>query len=129
MLKSAFRLLPLLLAMPAFAFAADCSAPEPPTNLPDGAVASKEEMLEGQKTVNQYMEEAQAYVECMDTNEEEEMKEMMALEEAARKKKAEELNKKRQDRNAVVTQMQRTADRFNKQLDEYMARQSDSGGP
>lgn len=112
-----------LLAAPAFALAADCTAPEPPVNLPDGETATKEEMLEGQRTINDYMKEAQAYVDCIDATEDEEMKKMMELGEQARKNKVKELQDARKDRNAVVTQMQRTADSFNTELQEFQARQ------
>lgn len=116
----------LCLALPGFAFAADCSAPEPPMNLPNGETASKEEMLQGQQTVQQYMEEAQEYVDCIDANEQKEMRKIMELSESGRKRKRDELVQARKNRNAVVTQMQRTADRFNKALRAYQERQSDS---
>lgn len=124
MRKTIMTLSLLLLALPALASAADCAAPEPPMDLPDGATATKQEMIEGQSTVREYMQEAQDYVDCIDAAETEEMKKMMELSEGGREKKKAELVEARKNRNAVVTQMQRTADRFNQELDEYQTRQS-----
>ena len=122
--KTIAKLFFLCLALPAFAFAADCSAPEPPMNLPDGATATKEEMLNGQETVQAYMKEAKEYLDCIDTAEEKKMRQMADKGEAGRKKLEEEIVQGRKDRNAVVAQMQRTADNFNKEITEFQNRGS-----
>lgn len=56
----------LMLALCASAAArADCTAPEQPT-LPDGAEASMEEMLAGQKAVKSFQEANMDYMKCME---------------------------------------------------------------
>ena len=56
----------LLLALCASAGArAECNAPEQPT-LPDGAEASMEEMLAGQKAVKSFQEANMDYMKCME---------------------------------------------------------------
>jgi hypothetical protein len=55
----------LFLFVSANAALADCSKPDMPT-LPDGASASMEEMVAGQKAVKAFMADSGAYLECLD---------------------------------------------------------------
>ena len=45
---------------------ADCPYPPAPDKLPDGATATLEDMLAGQKTVKEYQKAIDAYVSCID---------------------------------------------------------------
>lgn len=125
------RLFVLFLALPAFALAADCTAPEPPGDLPDGKTASKDAMIEGQKTVQTYVKEGDAYVACMDEAANELAGELKALQQnedvnpevlEEREAKLDELV---DDRNEVVSQMKQIADGFNKEIDEFQSQGSD----
>lgn len=125
------RLSILLLALPAFALAADCTAPEPPADLPDGKTASKEAMIEGQRTVKSYVKEGDAYVACMDEEANQLAAEVRALQqnEDAKQDVLQEREAKLDeiidDRNDVVSDMKRIADQFNAEIDEYQSRGSD----
>lgn len=125
------KLFILFLALPAFALAADCTAPEPPGELPDGKTASKEAMIEGQKAVQSYVREGDAYVACMDEAAEGLASELKALDQSedvdpqVRQEREAKLDEVVEDRNEVVAQMKRIADGFNKEIDEFQARGSD----
>lgn len=130
MRKTLSILFALCLGMPAAALAADCQKPpQPPMGLPNGETASKSQMIKAQKEINEYMEKAQAYVDCMDDADAaalEKVKQLKARQETKRAEvEAEKLSQARKERNAVVNKMQQTAKNFNQELDEYMARQSD----
>lgn len=114
-----------LLALPLVALGADCAAPERLWDFPDGASASKEEMLEGQAQVKEYMGEAQAYVDCMDAAEEKEVARMERMDDSQRKQKLGELRRARKERNHVVEQMQAVAEEFNREIDAYQTQQAD----
>jgi hypothetical protein len=58
--RIAIAALAFTLAAPAFA----CEAPKPPTSIPDGKSASKEDMLAVKKAVDQFKRDAEAYFEC-----------------------------------------------------------------
>jgi DNA topoisomerase IA len=125
------KLFILLLALPAFALAADCNAPEPPAELPDGKTASKEAMIEGQRTVQSYVKEGDAYVACMDEAANKLAAELKALEQnedvnpEVREAREAKLDEVIEDRNEIVSQMKRIADGFNKEIDEFQSRGSD----
>ena len=58
----------LALLLAAFAGAsahATCSYPQPPDKLPDGATATKEQMIAAQKVVVQYNADIKAYTDCL----------------------------------------------------------------
>lgn len=125
------RLFILLIALPAWAYAADCTAPEPPGELPDGKSAGKEAMIEGQRSVQSYVKKGDAYVACMDEAAKEVAAEARALQESADadesliQEREAKVNEIIDDRNEVVSQMKRIADQFNAEIDEYQSRASD----
>ncbi len=125
------RLFILLFALPAWALAADCTAPEPPGELPDGKTAGKEAMIEGQRMVQTYVKKGDAYVACMDEAAKEIAAEARALQQnedadesliQEREAKVDELI---ENRNEVVSQMKRIADQFNAEIDEYQSQAAD----
>lgn len=129
--KTLAKLFILLLALPAFAVAADCTKPDAPSDLPDGASAGKDAMIEGQQTVQAYVKKGDEYVACMDEEAKQFAAEVKALE--SNENVDEEVLKERQarlqeivdDRNDVVKEMKDVADAFNAEIDEFQSRGSD----
>ena len=102
---------------------ADCPYPPAPDKLPDGATASLEDMLAGQKTVKAYQKAIDDYVACIDK----------ALDEAIAQggdklkpeQKADMQKVEAQKHNAAIDQEQSVADRFNEQVKVFKARTAD----
>jgi|SRR5215469_10842950 len=105
---------------------ADCPYPQAPAKLPDGATATLEEMVAGQKTVQAYEKAINEYNACIDK----------ALDDAITKggdqlkpeQKADMQRVEAQKHNAAVDQLQSVADRFNEQVKIYKARNADKKG-
>ncbi|HTY51348.1 MAG TPA: hypothetical protein VMB48_16805 [Steroidobacteraceae bacterium] len=55
-----------LLALPAFA---DCDLPAPPSKIPDGSVASEQEMISAMNTLKQYNGDVDVYLKCLEFEE------------------------------------------------------------
>src|SRR5215469_12742930 len=110
-------------AVPAYA---DCPYPPAPDKLPDGATATLEQMVAGQKTVQAYQKAINDYNACIDK----------ALDDALAKggdqlkpeQKAEMQKLEAQKHNAAVDQLQGVADRFNEQVKIFKARNADKKG-
>ena len=115
------RLIPSALAMitglAAFAAQATCIYPRPPENIPDGATATYEQLVEAQKAVKQFDADIAAYNACL-TMELLTLLADPALDEA-RKAELEAMQVKKN--NAAVDEAQAVADRFNEQLRAYKA--------
>jgi hypothetical protein len=113
-----------LTAGPVFA---DCNYPPPPEKLPDGATATMEEMVTGQKAVKQYDKDVNAYVACIKTEHDaavakstEDAKNGNADQKAKQKAQQEQLERVEiQKHNAAIDQLQSIADRFNEQVRIY----------
>jgi hypothetical protein len=106
-----------LLAAPAFA---DCPYPAAPTKIPDGKTATLEDMLAGQKTINEYQKAINTYTACID-------KELADAEAKAGdslkpQQKADMEKVETQKHNAAIDQLQNIADRFNEQVKVFKAR-------
>jgi len=106
-----------LVAVPALA---DCPYPTAPTKLPDGKTATLEEMLAGQKTINEYQKAINTYTACID-------KELADAETKAGdslkpQQKADMEKVETQKHNAAIDQLQNIADRFNEQVKVFKAR-------
>jgi soluble cytochrome b562 len=113
-----------LAAGAAFPAYADCTYPRAPASLPNGAIASMEEMVEGQKQVKQYMADMDTYLKCLDQTK----SEAPAGASAEQKKESDRLEAIRvQKHNAAVGEMEAVAERFNEQLRTFRARQSKKG--
>ena len=107
------RLMLALIALAACGAAqATCIYPRSPDKLPDGATATYDEMVAGQKAVQQFNEDINAYNSCLDlemsTFDENRLTELRAMQ--AKKN------------NAAVDEVQAVADRFNEQLRIFKAR-------
>jgi hypothetical protein len=106
-----------LLAASAVAEAA-CIYPRAPDQLPDGSKATYEEMVAGQKAVQQFNTDINAYNECLDL-------EMQSLEQSGQydeNRLAELRAMQAKKNNAAVDEVQALADRFNEQLRIFKAR-------
>jgi hypothetical protein len=122
----AFLALTLTTALAAGPVYADCPYPAAPSKLPDGASATLEEMIAGQKAVQAYEKAINEYNACIDK----------ALEDAIAKggdqlkpeQKAEMQKLEAQKHNAAVDQLQGVADRFNEQVKVFKARNADKKG-
>ncbi|MBV8783975.1 MAG: hypothetical protein JOZ67_07305 [Gammaproteobacteria bacterium] len=109
-----------LLATPAFA---DCVYPAAPSGLPDGRTATLEQMVAGQKTVQEYDKAIKEYVDCIDHELE------ASIAKAGDSLKPQQKNDMQkmeaQKHNAAIDQLQSVADRFNEQVKAYKARTAD----
>lgn len=105
---------------------ADCPYPPAPDKLPDGATATLEQMMAGQKAVKAYQKAIDDYVACID-------KELDAAitkagDQLKPQQKADMQHVEAQKHNAAIDQEQAVADRFNEQVKVFKARTADKKG-
>ena len=105
---------------------ADCPYPQAPTKLPDGATATLEEMVAGQKTVGAYQKAINDYTACIDKELDDQIAKGGDKLKPDDKKKMQQMEA--QKHNAAVDQLQTVADRFNEQVKVYKARTADKKG-
>jgi hypothetical protein len=110
----------LIATGPAFA---DCPYPPAPAKLPDGATATMQDMLEGQKTVKEYEKSINEYTACIDKEVEDQI--AKAGDQLKPDRKTEMQRVEAQKHNAAVDQLQSVADRFNEQVKVFKAKQAD----
>ena len=119
-------LLPIAFAAATAAAYAECPYPQAPTKIPDGATATLEEMVAGQKAVGAYQKAINDYTACIDKELDD------ALAKGGDKLKPEQKQDMQrveaQKHNAAVDQLQAVADRFNEQVKVYKARTADKKG-
>jgi hypothetical protein len=105
---------------------ADCPYPQAPTKIPDGATATLEEMVAGQKAVGAYQKAINDYTACIDKELDD------AIAKGGDKLKPEQKQDMQrveaQKHNAAVDQLQAIADRFNEQVKVYKARTAEKKG-
>jgi hypothetical protein len=113
----AIAALAALTAGPAYA---DCPYPAAPAKIPDGATATMEEMIAGQKAVKEYDTAINQYVACIDK----ELQESVAKagDKLKPEQKADMEKVEAQKHNAAIDQEQSVADRFNEQVKAFKAR-------
>ena len=88
--------------------------------IPNGNTATKEEMIEGQRGVKQYVADMEIYLECI-VEEEKQAREAIAdLQPEAEQEREDMLNKKY---NAAVDEMERVAAQFNAEVQAFRARE------
>ena len=110
----------LIAAGPAFA---DCPYPPTPGKLPDGASASMQDMLDGQKTVKEYEKAVNDYTSCIDKDLDDQI--AKAGDQLKPERKTEMQRVEAQKHNAAVDQLQSIADRFNEQVKVFKAKQAE----
>ena len=103
---------------------AECTYPKEPSNMPDGATATQDQMVEGMKAVKEYNNQVTTYLSCLD-------EEMNARVEAAgpdapadQIEQIKAIHTKRH--NAAVEELEAHAARFNEQVKVYKAREKKS---
>jgi phage-related tail protein len=105
---------------------ADCTYPQAPSKIPDGASATLEEMLAGQKAVKEYQKAMDDYVGCIDK----ELADKLAKggDQLKPEQKTDMQKVETQKHNAAIDQEQAIADRFNEQVKVFKARSADKKG-
>jgi phage-related tail protein len=105
---------------------ADCTYPAAPSKIPDGASATLEDMLAGQKAVKEYQKAMDDYVGCIDK----ELADKLAKggDQLKPEQKADMQKVETQKHNAAIDQEQAIADRFNEQVKVFKARTADKKG-
>ncbi|HKU16301.1 MAG TPA: hypothetical protein VJQ52_18050 [Steroidobacteraceae bacterium] len=100
---------------------AECAYPKEPSNLPDGASATQDQMVAGMKAVKEYNSQVTTYLDCLEkeTNERVEAAGPDAPAEQIEQIKA--IHTKRH--NAAVEALEQTAARFNEQVKTFKARE------
>jgi hypothetical protein len=116
----AFLAIAALAALTAGPAYADCPYPPAPAKIPDGATATMEDMLAGQKAVKEYDTAINQYVACIDK----ELKDSVAKggDQLKPEQKADMEKVEAQKHNAAIDQEQSVADRFNEQVKAFKAR-------
>ncbi len=109
---------------------ATCSYPQAPDKLPDGATATKEEMLAGQKAVVQYNADIKAYTDCLKLEHDQQLAKadadkMSKEDKAALQKQLD--NIQTQKNNAAVDQAEAVTARFNEQIRVFKAKLKEKG--
>jgi hypothetical protein len=119
-------LLAIAFGMATAAAYADCPYPQAPTKIPDGATATLEEMVAGQKAVGAYQKAINDYTACIDK----ELDDSIAKggDKLKPEQKQDMQRVEAQKHNAAVDQLQAIADRFNEQVKVYKARTADKKG-
>ena len=119
-------LLAIALATATAAAYADCPYPQAPTKIPDGATATLDEMVAGQKAVGAYQKAINDYTACIDKELDDTI--AKAGDKLKPEQKADMQRVEAQKHNAAVDQLQAIADRFNEQVKVYKARTADKKG-
>ncbi|MGE0581929.1 MAG: hypothetical protein AB7P31_07370 [Steroidobacteraceae bacterium] len=112
----------ILAATLAFAIAgapayAACTYPTAPDKLPDGSVATKDEMLAGKKLVQQYNKDMEAYLACIKLEFDTRVTADAAT--LTPEQKAELDKRQVQKHNAAIDELEAVAGRFNEQIQAF----------
>ncbi|HWZ61662.1 MAG TPA: hypothetical protein VNX02_01475 [Steroidobacteraceae bacterium] len=102
---------------------ADCPYPSPPDKLPDGATATMQDMLAGQKAVGDYNKAINDYVACIDKAVADSIS--SAGDKLKPEQKADMQRVANAKHNAAIDQLQGVADRFNEQVKVFKAKSAD----
>jgi hypothetical protein len=102
---------------------ADCIYPKSPDAPPDGATATKDQMVAASQENKRYNAEMNAYLECIKLEmDNAQPKDPSKLSPDEKKKAAERHNALAQKNNAAVDELQAVIGRFNEQLKIYKAK-------
>lgn len=104
-----------LLAAP---FAFGCDYPQR-ADVPDGATATKDEMIAGQRGIKSYMSAMEEYLSCIEVAEQQTIADTEESDEAVKQQRIDMYNKKY---NAAVDEMNLVAEEFNAQVRVYKER-------
>lgn len=117
-MKNTTSSLAALLLLSAAPFAMACDYPQR-ADVPNGASATKEDMLAGQTAVKEYVAAMESYLACIEKEETEIVASMPDLTEEERASREAALTKKY---NAAVEEMELVAAQFNEEVRAYKAR-------
>jgi hypothetical protein len=95
-----------------------CDYPPPPKQLPDGATATKEEMLAGVKVISAYQADMTEYLACIEADEIVSIQALADDDEEGKKQSKTMFDKKY---NAAVDEQTRTVEQFNAEIRAYKA--------
>jgi hypothetical protein len=102
---------------------AACVYPKSPDAPPDGATATKEQMIAASQDFKRYNADMNAYLECIKLEmDAAQPKDSSKLSPDEKKKAAEQHNMLAQKNNAAVDELQAVVGRFNEQLKIYKAK-------
>ena len=87
--------------------------------VPNGTTATKEQMIEGQRGIKDYLASMEEYLACIEAAEQETVAGLNATDEATKQQRIEMFNKKY---NAAVEEMNLVAEEFNVQVRAYKQR-------
>jgi len=87
--------------------------------VPDGATASKEDMIAGQRGVKSYMASMEEYLACIEADEAQRVLGLGDVDDETKRQQEETFNKKY---NAAVEEMNLVAEEFNMQVRAYKDR-------
>jgi hypothetical protein len=109
---------------------ATCSYPQAPTKIPDGATATKEEMIEGMKAVKAYNDQIKAYTDCLRLEHDQEVAKIDPKDDPGKTKaqKAELDSVLVKKNDAAVDAATAVTNRFNEQVKIYKAKADKSKG-
>jgi cyclophilin family peptidyl-prolyl cis-trans isomerase len=88
----------------------DCESPAPP-DVPDGATAKLDEMVDGQSAVRSYMSESESYLDCLS--------EVIDAKDISEEQQGRAV----QEHNRMVAAMEQLAEEFNTQVRAFKARE------
>ncbi len=103
---------------------ATCSYPQAPGAIPDGATATKEQMIEAKNEIARYNTEMNAYLDCLKLETDAATpKDPSKLTADEKKKAADQQKALAQKNNAAVDELQAVVGKFNEQLKIFKAKQ------
>ena len=114
------------MALSAAAYA-DCPYPHAPDKIPDGATATMQDMLAGQKAIGEYNKSINDYVACIDKEVDDAI--AKAGDKLKPEQKADMQRIANQKHNAAIDQLQSVADRFNEQVKVFKAKSAGDKKP
>jgi len=100
-------------------FALACDYPAPPKELPNGATATKDEMLAGVKVIAAYQEEMAGYLTCIEADQVVALQALGDDDEDGKKRNKTNFDKRY---NAAVDEQTRTVEKFNLEIRSYKSR-------
>jgi hypothetical protein len=103
---------------------AECVYPKEPSNLPDGASATQDQMVEGMKAVKEYNAAVTAYLSCLEQEMDARVQAAGPDAPAEQIEQIKAIHTKRH--NAAVEALEQTAARFNEQVKTFKAREKKS---
>jgi hypothetical protein len=114
----------MLVSFLAGAAHSECVYPKAPTNLPDGATATQDEMVAGMKTVKEYNEQVNTYLTCLETEKNSRIEAAGTDAPADQIEQIKAIHTKRH--NAAVEELEASAAQFNEQVKVFKERSKKS---